>query len=151
MIECNLGNLALFQGNYDRALDYLERSRRGYAVLEMPHEFAIAELAVVDAYLELNLAPEAAAVYGRVIPTFAELGMRSEQAWALAHHAHAGLLLGQLATARAQLATARALYAAEEICGWRGNGYSDRGANTVSRGRLSSRANIRRKSSSSIF
>jgi len=114
MIECNLGNLALFQGNYDRALDYLERSRRGYAVLEMPHESAIAELAVADAYLELNLAPEAAVVYARVIPTFAELGMRSEQAWALAHHAQAGLLLGQLVTARAQLATARALYAAEE-------------------------------------
>jgi tetratricopeptide (TPR) repeat protein len=114
MVECNLGNLALFQGNYDRALDYLERSRRGYAVLEMPHESAIAELAVADAYLELNLAPEAAAVYTRVIPTFAELEMRSEQAWALAHHAHAGLLLGQLTTARAQLATARALYVAEE-------------------------------------
>ncbi len=114
LIECNLGNLALFQGNYDRALDYLERSRRGYAALDMPHESAIAELAVADAYLELNLAPEAAAVYARVAAIFAELGMRSEQAWALAHHAHACLMLGQPAEARARLAAARVLYAAEE-------------------------------------
>jgi CHAT domain-containing protein len=114
LVECNLGNLALFQGNYDRALDYLERSRRGYAALDMPHESAIAELAVADAYLELNLAPEAAAVYERVAPTFDELGMRSEQAWALAQHAQAGLLLGQVAWAIARLAAARALYAAEE-------------------------------------
>jgi CHAT domain-containing protein len=114
MVECNLGNLALFQGNYDQALDYLERSRRGYAALDMPHESAIAELAVADAYLELNLAPEAAAVYERVAPTFAELGMRSEQAWALAHHAHACLMLDQPAAALAHLSSARALYAAEE-------------------------------------
>src|SRR5207244_1443334 len=45
---------------------------------------------------------------------FAELGMRSEQAWALAHHAHACLVLGQPAAALAWLSSARALYAAEE-------------------------------------
>ena len=50
----------------------------------MPHESAIAEQELADAYLELNLAPEAAAIYARVIATFAELGMRAEQARALA-------------------------------------------------------------------
>lgn len=39
--ECNLGVLALSQGQYDRALDYLERSRRGYQALGMPNEAAI--------------------------------------------------------------------------------------------------------------
>lgn len=113
LIECNLGCLALFQGRYDRALDYLERSRRRYAALGMAHMAASTELELADAYLELNLAPEAAAIYARVTPTFAELGMRAEQARALAYHGRACLLLGQLAEARALLAEARAIYAAE--------------------------------------
>ncbi len=112
-IECNLGNLTLFQGHYHRALDYLERSRRRYAGLGMPHESAIAELELADAYLELNLAPEAAAIYARVIPTFAELGMQAEQARAVANHGRACLLLGRIDEAQPLLAEAQALYAAE--------------------------------------
>jgi CHAT domain-containing protein/tetratricopeptide (TPR) repeat protein len=112
-IECNLGSLELFQGRYDRALDYLERSRRRYAALDMPHESAIAEQELADAYLELNLAPEAAAIYTRVIATFAELGMRAEQARALLNDGRARLLLGQLDQARVQLAKAHRLYAEE--------------------------------------
>jgi CHAT domain-containing protein len=112
-IECNLGELALFQGQYDRALDYLERSRRRYASLGMPHESAIAELELADAYLELNLAPEAAAIYARIAPTFAGLGLRAEQARALAYHGRACLLLGQIEQAHALLMKARPLYAAE--------------------------------------
>src|SRR6266542_644184 len=79
-IEGNIGTFALLQGRYDRALDYLERSRRRYASMGMPHQSAIAEQEIADAYLELNLAPEAAEIYQRVIPKFAELGMRAEQA-----------------------------------------------------------------------
>jgi CHAT domain-containing protein/tetratricopeptide (TPR) repeat protein len=112
-IECNLGNLELFQGRYDRALDYLERSRRRYAALDMPHESAISEQELADAYLELNLAPEAAAIYARVIATFAELGMRAEQARALLNNGRACLLLGQLDAARVPLAAAHKLYAEE--------------------------------------
>jgi CHAT domain-containing protein len=112
-IECNLGNLELFQGHYDRALDYLEQSRRRYAALDMPHESAIAEQELADAYLELNLAPEAAAIYARVIPTFAELGMQAEQARALLNDGRALLLLGQTEPARAPLAEAHRLYAEE--------------------------------------
>jgi tetratricopeptide (TPR) repeat protein len=48
-IECNLGVLALFQGRYDRALHHLERSRRRYAALNMPHESAVAEQELADA------------------------------------------------------------------------------------------------------
>jgi CHAT domain-containing protein len=112
-IECNLGDLALFQGQYDRALEYLERSRRRYASLGMPHESAIAELELADAYLELNLAPEAAAIYARITPTFAALGLRAEQARALAYHGRACLVLGQIEQAHALLIKARPLYAAE--------------------------------------
>jgi CHAT domain-containing protein len=112
-IECNLGNLALFQGRYDRALDYLERSRRKYATLQMPHESAIAEQELANAYLELNLAPEAVDIYAHVVPTFAELGMRAEQALALANHGYARLLMGHIAQAQEFLHEAHVLYAAE--------------------------------------
>jgi len=112
-IECNLGCLKLFQGRFDQALDYLERSRRRYAVLGMPHEAAVAEQELADAYLELNLAPEAAAIYARVIPIFAERGMRAEQARALAYAGRACLLLNQRDAARVHLNEARALYAVE--------------------------------------
>ncbi|HEV2914261.1 MAG TPA: CHAT domain-containing tetratricopeptide repeat protein [Pyrinomonadaceae bacterium] len=112
-IEANMGNLALFQGRYDQALDYLERSRRKYIALGMRHQSAIAEQEIADAYLELNLAPEAAAIYERVIPTFAELGMRAEQARSLAQHGRAAILLGQTDKAHALLSDARSLYADE--------------------------------------
>lgn len=112
-IEGNMGNFALFQGRYDRALDLLERSRRRYAALGMPHQSAIAELELADAYLELNLAAEALAVYHRVAPAFAELGMRAEQARALAQAGRAALIGGAKEEAHALLEQARALYADE--------------------------------------
>ena len=58
-IEGNIGNFALLRGRYDQALDYLERSRRRYEFLGMPHQSALAEREIADAYLELNLVPEA--------------------------------------------------------------------------------------------
>ena len=112
-IEASMGNLALFQGRYDRALDYLEQSRRKYAALGMPHHSAVAQQEIADAYLELNLAPEAAEIYERVTKTFSELGMQSERARALAQHGRALILLGRMEQAHALLAEARRLYAAE--------------------------------------
>ena len=112
MLECNLGYLALCQGHFDEALDYLERSRRRYTELGMRHESMIADQEIADAYLELNLAPEAAAIYARVIPLFAELGMRAEQARALTYHGRALLLQGQLPAARGRLTEAGILYQA---------------------------------------
>ncbi len=112
-IECNLGCLAQFQGRYDQALDYLERSRRRYVALDRPHESAIAEQELADVYLDLNLAPEAAAIYARVTPLFAQLGMRAEQARALAYHGRADLLLGHIQMARTRLAEAHTLYSLE--------------------------------------
>jgi CHAT domain-containing protein len=109
-IETNQGSLALYQGKYDRALDYLERARRRYAVLGMAHHSAIADQEVADAYLELNLAPEAAAIYKRVIPIFSEMGMAAEHARALAYHARARIAVGQFHDGRLMLAQARSLY-----------------------------------------
>jgi len=113
-IEGNLGNLALAQGRYDQALAYLERSRRRYATLGMPHEAAYAEQELAEAYLDLNMAAEASVIYARVTPVFASLGMRAEQAWALAHYGQAAMLLGDDHQAQARFATARKLFLEEQ-------------------------------------
>jgi len=112
-IEGNIGNFALLRGKYDRALDYLERSRRRYASLGMPHQSAMAEQEIADAYLELNLAPEAAKIYARVTQTFQDLGLRAEEARGLAFHGRALILLGEPGEALELLEHARALYAEE--------------------------------------
>ncbi len=111
-IECNLGGLALFQSHYDQALELLERSRRRYAALQMPHESAVAELELGDAYMELNMAAEAAAIYARVGVAFAELGMHAELARTLLQHGRACLHLGDTDQAWILLAEADQLFAA---------------------------------------
>lgn len=113
-IECNLGIHALFQGKYDRALHLLEQARRRYAAFDLPHELATVELELADAYLELNLAPEAARLYERLIPVFVTRGMRAEQVRATAQYGRTLALLERTEQARATLAEARALYAAED-------------------------------------
>lgn len=109
-IESNLGNLALAQGRYDQALDFLERSRRRYATLGMPHESAYAEQELADAYLDLNMAAEAAVIYARATPTFERLGLRADQAWAMAHHGRAAALLDNLDLAGSLFEAARRLF-----------------------------------------
>lgn len=112
-IEGNIGNFALLRGRYDQALDYLERSRRRYEFLGMPHQSALAEREIADAYLELNLVPEAAEIYARVTSTFATLGLRADEARALASRGRAELLLSNDNEALSSLKRARELYQAE--------------------------------------
>lgn len=113
-IEGNIGNFALLRGRYDEALDYLERSRRRYEVLGMPHQSALAEREIADAYLEMNLVPEATEIYARVTDTFATLGLRADEARAFASRGRAEILLGDNDKALASLKRARELYEAEE-------------------------------------
>lgn len=112
-IEGNIGNFALLRGRYDQALDYLERSRRRYELLGMPHQSALAEREIADAYLDLNLVPEAAEIYGRVTNTFETLGLRADEARALASRGRAELLLHHDDEAFSSLKRARELYQAE--------------------------------------
>ena len=112
-IESSIGMMALYDGRYEQALDYLERSRRKYVLLRMPHMSAMTEQEIADAYLELNLAPEAAEIYERVGKTFEELGMRAEQARALAYHGRAAIVTGNSDKAHILLQEARQLYKAE--------------------------------------
>jgi CHAT domain-containing protein/tetratricopeptide (TPR) repeat protein len=113
-IEGNIGLFALMQGRYDRALDFLERSRQHYTTLGLTIQAILAEHEIADAYLELNLAPEALRIYDRVIPMFAEHGMRAEQARAQAYKGRALMLTGQTKEAQRALDQAQRLYAAEK-------------------------------------
>jgi len=113
-IESSIGTLALYQGRYDRALDYLERSRRKYVDLNLPHVSATTEQEIADTYLELNLVPEAAEIYEHVTRSFALLGMRAEEARALLYNSRAAILAGQTEKAHGLLARARDLYSAED-------------------------------------
>ena len=112
--EGNIGLFALLQGRYDRALDYLERSRQRYTALGLTIQSVLAEHEIADTYLELNLAPEALAIYERVIPVFAQHGMRAEEARAQAYGGRALMLLGRTKEAQRWLDQAQKLYAAEK-------------------------------------
>lgn len=113
-IEGNIGVFAMLQGRYDRALDYLERSRQRYTSLGLALQAVLAEHEIADVYVELNLAPEAFAIYERVIPVLAQHGMRAEEARARTYGGRALILLGRTKEAQRWLAEARRLYAAEE-------------------------------------
>lgn len=112
--ECNLGCLELFRGRYAQALSYLERSRRRYAAQGMPHETALAEHELADAYLELNLLNEAAQLYERILPVYERLDMRAEEARALASFGQVQLLRGALDSASTLLTRAQQLFELEE-------------------------------------
>src|SRR4030095_7378983 len=99
-------------GRSDEPLAYLERSRRRYELLGMPHQSAIAEIELADAYLELNLVPEAWEIYAGVTETFAELGLRAEEARAFASQGRAERLLGHDEGALFSFKRARELYQA---------------------------------------
>jgi len=113
-IEGNIGLFALLQGRYDRALDYLERSRQRYTALGLTIQAVLAEHEIADTYLELNLAFEAFAIYERVIPIFVQHGMRVEEARAQAYGGRALMLLGRTKEAQRWLDQAQKLYAAEQ-------------------------------------
>ncbi|HEV2835631.1 MAG TPA: CHAT domain-containing tetratricopeptide repeat protein [Pyrinomonadaceae bacterium] len=113
-IEGNIGLFALLQGRYDRALDFLERSRQRYTSLGLTMQAVLAEHEIADAYLELNLAAEALAIYERVIPVFVQHEMRAEQARAQAYGGRALVLLGRTTEAQRWLDQAQRLYAAED-------------------------------------
>lgn len=112
-IESNLGHLLLFQGRFDRALVFFERSRVRYESLSMPHQSAIADQEIADAYLELNLFPEAEATYRRVLNEFADLGLRAEHARVLVGLSRSLIAQGSRELARETITDAIMFYNSE--------------------------------------
>lgn len=112
-IETNIGILALAQGRYDLALESLERSRRRFARLGMAQNALSAQSELADAYLELNLIPEAVSIYQEVIPQYRTSGMKAELAHALLQNARAALAEGAFDKAQSLLTEAQSLYEEE--------------------------------------
>ena len=92
-IEASMGNLALFRGKLDQALNFLELSRRKFEFLEMPHQMATAELEIADVYLELNLVEEAFSIYEIVVVKLQQLKMQGEEARARANFGRVATIL----------------------------------------------------------
>ena len=112
-IEASMGNLALFRGNFDKALKFLELSRRKYEILRMPHQTAVAELEIADVYLELNLTTEAVSIYEQIADKLRKLKLQGEEARARANFGRVAAVLNQTRTARKQLKKAARLYVLE--------------------------------------
>lgn len=113
-IEAGAGTLAFFRGQYDAALKHLEKSRRNYAALKMPHQAAVADLEIADVYLELNLLTEAIEVYRRVAPEFEHLKMKAEEARTRAKLGRALAETERIDDALKELDSAQKLYSKEE-------------------------------------
>lgn len=113
-IEASMGNLFLFRAKFDQALKFLELSRQKYEKLEMPHQMAVAELEIADAYLELNLVSEAFESYGKIVETLADLKMQGEEARARVNHARAAIALGKKELAKLELEKSAKLYQSEK-------------------------------------
>ena len=113
-IEDDLGQLALHQGKYERALDNLEHARRRFETLGMRHAAAAAQARLADAYLELSLVLEAVSGYERAVGVFRSLGMRADEAAALASLGRAHAVLGDRQQAHATLAEALRLFSSED-------------------------------------
>ena len=113
-IEAHIGNLAMFRGKFDQALNFLELSRQKYETLNMPHQTAIAELEIAGIYLELNLAEEAFSIYGKVTNELCKLKMQGEEARARANFGRVAALLKETKIARKELKKSARLYVAEK-------------------------------------
>lgn len=114
LVEGSVGLLELHRGRLDAALRALEASRRGFEQLGLPQRQAVAERNLADAYLEVNLLPEAIGLYDRALATFDALDMPIERAWSLLQRGRALALSGEPHAARASLRDARLLFGAQD-------------------------------------
>jgi len=106
-----IGRLALHQGRLHTALRELaQASQRLEDAGAAPQQRFEADKALADAYLAVNLLPEAAALYDRLGTIARDTGAPLEQARALVARARAQAGLGQDAAAQAGFDEARRLF-----------------------------------------
>ena len=75
--------LNLAKGRFREALGELERNRHRYDQLKLPQRSASTDKYLADAYLTLNLLPEALALFSRALSRFRDLEMPVDAAWTL--------------------------------------------------------------------
>jgi CHAT domain-containing protein len=79
----NMGNAHLLLGNYSQSLETLREARRLLNMLDARPDQLILQGLTADAYLALNLYPEAAAEYQAANEGLKEMGMAYQRAWVL--------------------------------------------------------------------
>lgn len=110
VIDTNRGRLELHRGRFDAALRSLEAALQEAEQHGMPQDVAEARRDMADAYLALNLLPEAVALYDQTIESCRELYAPVERAWAELQRSQALARGGDPALAAQGLDTARELF-----------------------------------------
>lgn len=108
----NMGELHLWLGNYNRSLESFAAARDLFAALNAPLELHILERLTADAYLALNLLPEATAAYRAAIEGLESGEVPYDLAWALWGLGATWLRRGQIEAAAEALERAAAIFAA---------------------------------------
>ncbi len=105
--------LALSRGSYGQALMGLEKARRAFAELDVPHWRFETEKNLADAYLEVRLLPEAIALYRELVASQQGQEAGATLPWTLAQLARAEVLSGNAEAAMATLGRAATVFDAD--------------------------------------
>ena len=106
--------LALGAGRHRAALSGLVRARSAYALIEVDHYLIEVERDLADAYLDLNLLPEALTIYGRLIDRLLSQGNAATLPWLQLQRARALARSGRPTAADQGLQAAAAAFAAQD-------------------------------------
>jgi CHAT domain-containing protein/tetratricopeptide (TPR) repeat protein len=112
IVDSSRGLLAMRRGRHAQALRYLASALAAFERDGPPQRLAEARRELADAYLALNLLPEAVALYEQAIAACIERQAPLEQAWATMQRSRALARQGRGAEAAQGLAQARALFEA---------------------------------------
>jgi tetratricopeptide (TPR) repeat protein len=113
LVEEAVALVRLARGQYALALAGLENARQRYERLGMASQQAVVEKQLADAYLELNLLPEALALFEQSLARMRSLDLRDEESWTLAQRGRTQALLGQTAAAADSFVQAGELFSAQ--------------------------------------
>jgi CHAT domain-containing protein/tetratricopeptide (TPR) repeat protein len=114
VIDTHRGRLELHRGRLEPALRALEAALRQAEVEGVPQDLAETRGDLADAYLALNLLPEAVALYEQTIESCREFDTPVERAWAEVQRAQAMVRLGEVRRAARGLDDAHALFVADD-------------------------------------
>jgi CHAT domain-containing protein len=114
VVDTHRGRLEMHRGRFEPALRALEAALRQSEAEAMPQDIAETRSDLADAYLALNLLPEAVALYDQTIESCRSLDAPVERAWAEVQRAKAMLRLGDVPQAARGLDEAHALFVADD-------------------------------------
>jgi CHAT domain-containing protein len=114
VIDSNRGRLELQRGRFEPALRSLEAALRQAEAEGVPQDLAETRRDLADAYLAVNLLPEATALYEQTIASCTALDAPVERAWAEVQRAQAMVRMGDLRQAARALDDAHALFLSDD-------------------------------------